>query len=86
MEQVEQFLGIETGAFDAQLVDGFGQIRDAAEIEADGRAAPGRLRLARGPYVFDGLAGLGQIVEQARAIGMRCDRPAVPSLPRTLET
>ena len=46
-EQVEDFLGLEAGAFDAQLVHGGLGIREAAEIDADGGAARGRLRARR---------------------------------------
>ena len=45
-------LGIEAGAFDAQLVGGGSQIGDAGEIEANGRAARGRLRLGRGAQIL----------------------------------
>ena len=43
-EDVEDFLGLQAGAFDAQLVDGGLDVRQAAEIDADGRAARRRLR------------------------------------------
>jgi hypothetical protein len=43
-EEVEDFLAFQAGAFDAQLVDGLGQVGEAAEVDADGRAAAGGLR------------------------------------------
>ena len=46
-EQVEDFLRLQAGAFDAQLVNGRLRIRQAAEIDADGGAARRRLRVAR---------------------------------------
>ncbi len=73
MKQIEQFLGIETGAFDAQFVDSVVQIGDGAEIEPDGRAARRRLRLPRRPNVFDRLACLGQFLGQPRPIRVRRD-------------
>ena len=47
-EQVEDFLGLQAGAFDAQLVHRRLHVGQAAEIDADGGAARGRLR-ARWP-------------------------------------
>ena len=38
-EQLEDFLGLEAGAFDAQFVDRRFDVGDAAELDADGGAA-----------------------------------------------
>ena len=72
-EEIEDFLGLEAGAFDAQLVDGRFDVGQAAEIDADGGAARGGLRARGRAQVFDGLAGFRQVFGQARAIGVRRD-------------
>ena len=64
-EEVEDLLAFQAGAFDAELVDGLGEIGEAAEVDADGGAARGGLRARGGAQIFDGLAGIGQIGGQA---------------------
>ena len=70
-EQVEDLLGVEAGAFDAQLVNGGFDIGQAAEIDADGCAARGGLRARGGAQVCDRLAGFGQVFVEALAVGVR---------------
>ena len=67
----EDLFGIEARAFDAQLLDGLLHIRHAAELDADGCALCRRLRACCQPQVRDRFFGLGEILDQARAIGMR---------------
>ena len=77
-EEIEDLLGLQAGAFDAQLVDGLGEIGEAAEIDADGCAARGGLGARGGAQIFDGFAGFGQIGVQARGIGVRRDLARAP--------
>ncbi len=72
-EQVEDFLGLQSRAFDVQFVDGGFHVRNAAEFDADGGAARRGLRPRRHLEVLDSLAGLGEIGFEARAIGVRTD-------------
>ena len=60
-EEVEDLLGLEAGAFDVELVDGGLDVGQAAEIDADGGAARGRLRARREAAGIDGFAGLGEV-------------------------
>ena len=39
-DEVEDFAGLERGAFDVQLLHGDGDVRQAVEVDADGRAWP----------------------------------------------
>ena len=73
-EEVEDLFGIETGAFDVQFVDGGLGVGQAAEVDADGGAARGRLRTGGEAQVLDGFAGLGEVVRR----GGRGRRAAAP--------
>ena len=72
-EEVEDFARIETGAFDAQLVDGCLDVGQAAEVDADSGAARGGLRPHGQAQIFDGLAGFDKIGHEAVAVGVRLD-------------
>ena len=63
-QQVENFLRLQTGAFDAQLLYRLCQIGDAAEIEANGSATRTGLRSARPTQIVDRLGRLGQFLSQ----------------------
>ena len=54
-------------------MNGFGEVGEAAEFDADGRTARPRLGPPRGPDIFDCLARVGKIGGQAGGIGMRRD-------------
>ena len=72
-EEIEDFLGVEAGAFDAQLVDGRFDVGQAGEIDANRGAPRGGLRARGRAQVFDGLAGFREVAGQTGAIGVRSD-------------
>ncbi len=72
-EEIEDFLGVEAGALDAQLVDGRFDVGEAGEIDANRSAARSGLRARGRAQVFDGLSGFRQVAGQARAIGVGSD-------------
>ena len=85
-EEIEDLLGVEAGAFDAQLVHGRLDVRQAAEIDADRGAARGRLRARGRAQILDGLAGFGQVFVQPRAVGVRLAPFPARGVPSGLET
>ena len=63
--------GSRLAPFDAQLVHGRLDIRQAGKVDADRGAARGRLRARGQPQILDGLAGFGQVFFQPRAVAVR---------------
>jgi len=61
VEEIVDFPAIQAGAFDAQFVDGFGEVGESPEFDADGRAAARGLRASGGAQIFDGFAGVGEM-------------------------
>ena len=70
-EQLEDFLGLEPRAFDAQFVHRGFHVGDAAELDAQRGAAPARLRMHGGVQVLNRLSGFGERGVELRAVGER---------------
>ena len=61
VEDVEEFAGFESGAFDAEFVDGLGDVGEAVEVDANRGAGTGALDGGGGAQVSDGFAGFGEV-------------------------
>ena len=83
-EQLEDFLGLEPGAFDAQFVHRGFHVGDAAELDAQRGAAAAGLRVQGGVQVLDGLAGFGEGGVELRAVGDAGDTFSSSRLPSGL--
>ena len=82
-EEVEDFLGSRLAPSMCSLWTAGCGIGKTAEIDADGRAAGGRLRAGGEAQVPGGLFGFGKIGDQAIAIVMRLDLLQFPPAQRT---
>src|ERR1035441_7899495 len=70
-EQLEDFLGLEPRAFDAQFVHRRFHVGDAAELDAQGSAATTGLRVEGGVQVLNRLSCLGERGVELHAVGKR---------------
>src|SRR5664279_2603397 len=70
-EQLEDFLGLEPRAFDAQFVYRGFHVGDAAELDAQRGAAPAGLRVQGGVQVVNRLSGFGERGVELRAVRKR---------------
>ena len=70
---IEDFLGLQASPLDVQLLNRYFDVRQAAEIDADGGPASGGLRPPRRAQVLHRLARLGQVFIQPRAVAVGRD-------------
>ena len=70
-EQLEDFLGLEPGAFDAEFVHRGLHVGDAAELDAQRGAAAAGLRMQGGVEVLNGFSRFGEGGVELRAVGER---------------